>query len=68
MSKIFKLNNEYKQWLLDLKQRIRQSQLKAAVKVNMELIIKQRLKAGISGYKRLFKKEFRINQAVVSVL
>ena len=31
-------NNEYKQWLKDLKSRIRQSQIKAAVKVNSELI------------------------------
>ena len=31
-------NNEYKQWLTDLKSRIRQSQIKAAVKVNTELL------------------------------
>ena len=31
--------NEYKQWLVDLKQRIRQSQIKAAVKVNTELLL-----------------------------
>ena len=31
-------NSEYKQWLVDLKLRIRQSQLKATVKVNTELI------------------------------
>jgi len=29
-----KLNSDYKQWLTDLKSRIRQSQIKAAVKVN----------------------------------
>jgi len=33
-----KKNNEYKKWLKDLKARIRQSQIKAAVKVNSELI------------------------------
>ena len=33
-----KLDNEYKKWLLDLKSRIRQSQIKAAVKVNTELL------------------------------
>jgi len=32
------MNNEYKQWLTDLKSRIRQSQIKAAVKVNTELL------------------------------
>ena len=31
-------NNEYKQWLTGLKSRIRQSQIKAAVKVNTELL------------------------------
>jgi len=30
--------NDYKQWLVDLKSRIRQSQIKAAVKVNTELL------------------------------
>ncbi|GHU94944.1 hypothetical protein FACS189479_08170 [Spirochaetia bacterium] len=30
--------NSYKQWLMELKSRIRQSQLKAAVKVNIELL------------------------------
>lgn len=38
MTNIIKSNAEYKQWLTDLKLRIRQSQLKAAVKVNTELI------------------------------
>jgi len=38
MTEIIKLNADYKQWLIDLKNRIRQSQLKAAVKVNSELI------------------------------
>jgi len=33
-----KLNSDYKQWLTDLKSRIRQSQIKAAVKVNTELL------------------------------
>jgi len=31
--------NEYRQWLIDLKKRIRQSQIKAAVKVNTELLL-----------------------------
>jgi len=31
-------NEEYKQWLTDLKTRIRQSQIKAAIKVNTELL------------------------------
>jgi len=31
--------NEYKQWLIDLKKKIRQSQIKAAVKVNTELLL-----------------------------
>ena len=34
-----KKNKEYKQWLIDLKNRIRQSQIKAAVKVNTELLL-----------------------------
>jgi predicted nuclease of restriction endonuclease-like (RecB) superfamily len=38
MADIIKSNADYKQWLADLKKRIRQSQLKAAVKVNSELI------------------------------
>lgn len=38
MSGIIKSNADYKQWLIDLKKRIRQSQLKAVVKVNSELI------------------------------
>jgi len=32
------IDNNYKQWLTDLKSRIRQSQIKAAVKVNTELL------------------------------
>lgn len=32
------MNQDYKQWLLQLKQRIRSTQIKAAVKVNAELI------------------------------
>ncbi|MDR2036531.1 MAG: PDDEXK nuclease domain-containing protein [Bacteroidales bacterium] len=38
MPNIIKSDSEYKQWLTDLKLRIRQSQLKAAIKVNSELI------------------------------
>jgi len=38
MNKIEKTNEEYKQWLTDLKTRIRQSQIKAAVRVNEELL------------------------------
>lgn len=38
MTDITKSNADYKQWLIDLKKRIRQSQLKAVVKVNSELI------------------------------
>ena len=38
MSKIEKTNNEYRQWLIDLKTKIRQSQIKAAVRVNEELL------------------------------
>jgi len=33
-----KTEPEYKQWLVDLKKRIRQSQIKAAVRVNAELL------------------------------
>ena len=33
-----KKDNDYKQWLTDLKSRIRQSQIKAAIKVNEELL------------------------------
>jgi len=38
MNKIEKTNNEYRQWLIDLKTKIRQSQIKAAVRVNEELL------------------------------
>ena len=33
-----KMSSDYKQWLTDLKSRIRHSQVKAAVKVNTELL------------------------------
>ena len=35
-NKVFtmKTENDYKQWLIDLKTRIRQSQIKAAIKLN----------------------------------
>ena len=33
----FVVNDEYKAWIEDIKKRIRQSQIKAAVKVNYEL-------------------------------
>lgn len=35
---LIKTNNEYKQFVIELKSKIRQSQLKAAVKVNYELL------------------------------
>ncbi len=38
MDKQIKTDNDYKIWLAELKHRIRQSQIKAAVKVNTELI------------------------------
>lgn len=38
MSKLIKTDNEYKSWIGDLKLRIRQSQIKAAVKVNIEML------------------------------
>jgi len=38
MNKIEKTNSEYRQWLIDLKSKIRQSQIKAAVRVNEELL------------------------------
>lgn len=38
MGKLIKTNSDYHRWLTDLKQRIRQSQIKAMVKVNQELI------------------------------
>ena len=34
----FVVNDEYKAWIEDIKKRIRQSQIKAAVKVNYELL------------------------------
>lgn len=38
MSKLIKTDNRYKAWITELKQRIRQAQIKAAIKVNVELI------------------------------
>jgi len=38
MSNNLKHNNEYKNWLTDIKMRIKQTQIKAAIKVNTELI------------------------------
>ncbi|MDR0853370.1 MAG: PDDEXK nuclease domain-containing protein [Clostridiales Family XIII bacterium] len=38
MSKLITIDNEYKDWLTDLKQRIKQSQLKASVRINTEML------------------------------
>ncbi|MCD8183679.1 MAG: PDDEXK nuclease domain-containing protein [Bacteroides sp.] len=38
MGALIKTDKEYKDWIIELKQRIRQSQIKAAIKVNTELI------------------------------
>lgn len=38
MGKLIKTDTEYKEWIAALKLRIRQSQIKAAVKVNTELL------------------------------
>jgi len=38
MSKLIKINNEYRQWISDLGERFRISQLKASVKVNTEML------------------------------
>lgn len=38
MSKLIKIDNQYKNWIVELKQRIRQSQIKAAFKVNEEML------------------------------
>lgn len=38
MSKLIKTDNSYKAWITELKQCIRQSQIKAAVKVSIEML------------------------------
>jgi predicted nuclease of restriction endonuclease-like (RecB) superfamily len=38
MSKLIKVDNEYKKWISDLKQRIQQSQIKASVRVNTTML------------------------------
>lgn len=38
MSKLIKIDNDYAGWIKDLSQRFRQSQIKAAVKVNSEML------------------------------
>lgn len=38
MENLLTTNNEYREWIVGLKQRIKQSQLKAAVKVNTEML------------------------------
>ena len=38
MNNLIKTDKEYQQWLVELKQRIRQSQIKAALRVNTELL------------------------------
>ena len=38
MSRLLSINKEYAEWLKSLSQRFRQSQIKAAVKVNSELL------------------------------
>jgi len=52
-----KTDNEYKQWLVDLKKRIRQSQIKAAVKVNAEYIGVVVIRQYASGNKKLYVHE-----------
>lgn len=39
MSKLIHIDQDYKQWIQDLKSRYRRSQIKAAVKVNQELLL-----------------------------
>ena len=38
MSKLIHVNKEYAEWVKSLNQRFRQSQVKAAVKVNSEML------------------------------
>ena len=38
MSKLIYIDSEYKQWIQELKSRYRRSQIKAAVKVNQEML------------------------------
>jgi len=38
MNNLTNLNNEYKTWLIDLKKRIKQAQIKASIRVNTSLI------------------------------
>lgn len=38
MSRLIKIDNDYKVWISELKERIRQARLKAAVKVNTEML------------------------------
>ena len=38
MSKLININKEYAEWVKSLSQRFRQSQIKAAVKVNSEML------------------------------
>ena len=38
MENLLKTNSEYRSWIIDLKQRINQSRIKAAINVNTELI------------------------------
>lgn len=38
MTAVFKSDKEYQQWISELKLRIHQSQIKAALKVNTELL------------------------------
>ena len=38
MSNLIHIDKEYKQWILSLSQRFRRSQIKAAVKVNQEML------------------------------
>ena len=38
MSQLTKIDNEYKEWIAEVSKRFRQSQIKAAVKVNQEML------------------------------
>ena len=65
MSKLIKTDNEYKEWIGELKQRIRQSQIKAAVKVNTELL---KLYWSIGGDIVLLKAEAKWGDGIIEQL
>ena len=83
MSKLIKIDTEYQQWIKNLSERYRQSQLKAAVKVNTEMLrfywslgadivnLKAETNGGMVSFNpsvRIYKKAYRVSKDSLSLI